>query len=535
MKRKFLLIAVLMLAIFVVTSHNIVFADEELANGTCGTGLDWTLSSSGVLTISGTGTMSDYSDEPGQQAPWYDYRNSIVEVVICDGVTNIGKDAFYLCSALGSITIPQSVGSIGNEAFRGCKAMADCIILDSVTNLGTYLFYGCSNLRNVQIPDTVTDITGMFYGCSSLENFTIPKNVSEIGFAAFRNCTSLTSITMSDSTKTILGMAFENCNNLKDVYVYGNGGWSIYSGNESFLNAETHNYKKALFGQWTPIIEATCLTEGNQIKYTEGCSGFEESVIPAIGHQWDSVYSEDVPATCSEYGSESIHCKNCGIIQEGSQQRIEKLPHTMLWDPSHDVLSTCTESGIKAYKCSSCGEIEQETVLPLGHDWNPWGIIAYPGVMQYGVESRTCSRCGISEQRGIPKLAPYGFFGESTYKIAKKETLYMDDELTRHFDDYVISWKVSKKKIAKISKNGKLKAKKKGTVTVTATLASGINVSCKIKISKKKKSSGGKVYWVPGGSVYHKSRDCPTLDRSSNIKSGSIKKSKKKRCCKVCG
>lgn len=63
-----------------------------LAGGSCGEDLRWALSD-GVLTISGSGTMADYgSDDP---APWSD--KSIQSVVICEGVTGIGKNAFYSC------------------------------------------------------------------------------------------------------------------------------------------------------------------------------------------------------------------------------------------------------------------------------------------------------------------------------------------------------------------------------------------------------------------------------------------------------
>ena len=79
--------------------------------------ITWTLSDDGILTISGK-DMPDYSYPT--YAPWYSQRDKIQKVVIKDGVTSIGYDAFYGCSGLTSVTIPNSVTSIGGCAFSGC-------------------------------------------------------------------------------------------------------------------------------------------------------------------------------------------------------------------------------------------------------------------------------------------------------------------------------------------------------------------------------------------------------------------------------
>lgn len=123
-------------------------------------------------------------------------------------------------------------------------------------------------------------------------------------------------------------------------------------------------------------------------------------------------------------------------------------------------------------------------------------------------------------------------FTKSTYTVTLKKYLYMRKRLKIGRGDAVKSWKVNKKSIASISKSGKLKAKKVGKVKVTAFLKSGKKATCTVKVVKPKPL---KVYWTPNGSVYHKSRDCPTLSRSKRIRSGTIKQSRKRRCCKVCG
>ncbi|MCD8017444.1 MAG: leucine-rich repeat domain-containing protein, partial [Oscillospiraceae bacterium] len=96
-------------------------ADTE-TSGTCGDDLTWSLNTeTGVLTISGTGNMTDWSSI--SDVDWYSYRTSITQVVIEDGVTSIGAYAFYNCSSLTSVVIPETVTSIESCAFSGCTSL----------------------------------------------------------------------------------------------------------------------------------------------------------------------------------------------------------------------------------------------------------------------------------------------------------------------------------------------------------------------------------------------------------------------------
>ncbi|MCD7887367.1 MAG: leucine-rich repeat protein, partial [Clostridiales bacterium] len=164
---------------------------ETVASGTCGDDLAWTLDENGKLTISGTGAMKSWSSY--SRVPWYSYISSITSVAIEDGVTSIGKYAFYGCTSLTSVTISDSVISIGSYVFHGCTSLTSVTIPGSVTSIGSYAFYNCTSLTSVTIPNGVSSVSSyMFYGCTELISVSIGKSVASISSYAFYNCTSLT-------------------------------------------------------------------------------------------------------------------------------------------------------------------------------------------------------------------------------------------------------------------------------------------------------------------------------------------------------
>ena len=294
-------------------SINAVSEEGNIISGSCGKNVNYTLNlETGVLSITGTGAMKEFSD--GFQ-PWY-YKTSYIKTVnIADGVISVGSYAFYNCSNLASVTIGNSVTSIGRyafdgtawfnnqpdglvyaglvaykykgtmpentsitiaegtlsiagSAFYGCSGLTSVTIPNSVTSVGEsafggtawynnqpnglvyaglvayqykgtmpintsitieegtlsiagYAFYNCSGLTSVTIPNSVTSIGNFaFYNCSNLTSVTIGKNVTSIGLQAFNGCSGLTSVTIPNSVTSIGDGAFYNCSGLTEVYCY---------------------------------------------------------------------------------------------------------------------------------------------------------------------------------------------------------------------------------------------------------------------------------------------------------------------------
>ena len=145
---------------------------------------------------------------------------TLTTITIPNSVTSIGVSAFGACKALTSITIPDSVTSIGNEAFVYCSNLTSVTVGNSVKSIGESAFAYCSNLKSIEIPEGVESIGGAaFGGCKTLTSITIPNSVTSIEEALFAQCWGLTSVTIGNSVKSIGNSAFNWCDSLTSIII----------------------------------------------------------------------------------------------------------------------------------------------------------------------------------------------------------------------------------------------------------------------------------------------------------------------------
>lgn len=174
-------------------------ANAQATSGTCGDQATWAYDASETtLTISGTGAMADYTDDPSS-TPWADYRTSITKVVIGDGITAIGNCAFNLFTALTDVTIGESVETIGIFAFDNCTA---------------------EGFTKLNIPNSVKIIKGCAFSNNHLKYICLGSGVKEIWREAFMVCQDLEYIGCYALTPpTLYQDAFNGVTNLKAIYV----------------------------------------------------------------------------------------------------------------------------------------------------------------------------------------------------------------------------------------------------------------------------------------------------------------------------
>lgn len=312
-----------------------VSADAEvLAEGTVDS-LTWTVYDDGTLVIGGTGDMPDYKSNT---RPWFrvngiNYLQSYTSVVVEEGVTSIGKNAFYFMKNLTSVELPSTLTAIGDYAFGSCQSLTSLTIPDGVTSIGGSAFYWTRSLTDLVIPASVTSIgrdafkdslwlenqddfvivngilvyyqgdggtvtvpattVGMVGGAfSDMEEeirVILPETWAELPEYAFYDCTALTEVRLPSGLTEIPANAFYDCSNLPDIIIpssvtkIGNAAFNACGKltNVSIPSGVT-SLGKDLFYYCDGLKSVTLPTKITDIPEScfDGCESLEEITLP---------------------------------------------------------------------------------------------------------------------------------------------------------------------------------------------------------------------------------------------------------------
>ncbi len=177
----------------------------------------WTFDRSGTLTINGRGDMGDFGRT---DTPWESCIKEIKDVIILDGITSVGKNAFSNFRSLESISLPDTLITIREDAFYGCDKLALTSIPDSVTSIGDGAFQGCEKIKLTSLPSNLNTLgKWAFAHCYGLESMTIPGSLETVEYSSFDNCRGLKTLVIEDGVKTIGRGAFESCNSLSSLTI----------------------------------------------------------------------------------------------------------------------------------------------------------------------------------------------------------------------------------------------------------------------------------------------------------------------------
>lgn len=187
----------------------------QAASGTCGSDLTWSLSG-GVLNISGSGSMTNFTDE--NMPPWYGNAAEITKVTIGEGVTSVGDLAFFGCQNLSSVSLPSTVKTIGVRSFKECTSLSHVAFPAGLENIKEAAFEACSSVTGIRLPDGLKVIGNYaFYRCSNLTSITVPASVIQFGMVTFAYCENLTQATIQCPITKLPEWTFYECGKLAAV------------------------------------------------------------------------------------------------------------------------------------------------------------------------------------------------------------------------------------------------------------------------------------------------------------------------------
>ena len=389
---------------------------EALGSGSIDGGLSWSLSRSGVLTISGSGKMPDFSSV-ANAAPWDKQKDKIQSVVIESGVQNISAGAFSGCTALEKVGISDTVAQIDLNAFGGCTSLAafevaegnkaflsvggvlfsadkellrcpvgksaDCTVPSGTVAIAGGAFKDCAKLESLVIPDSVTAIgKSAFENCAALKRITLPKSITKLEALTFSGCAALAEITLPDSVKTLGEKVFSGCAALKsvkipaEVTVIPTEAFSGCVSLESItIPKSVSHINKRAFDGCTALKKVDYLgsdTDWSQVTKETGNNALDNAEKSFTRTDHEHKYTDTViPPTCTERGC-TVHLCSCGDKREDSYT--PPLGHSY-------------KDGI----CVRCGILDPNKDIPHKHDFIP--IVTKPTCLTEGFTTYTCS-CG---------------------------------------------------------------------------------------------------------------------------------------------
>lgn len=424
--------------------------------------------STNTLTISGIGETAGFVN--GDKTHFYDVENLILE----EGITSIGRDAFNKCSNLKNVQFPDSLKIIRTNAFRDTaikeitipknvtEIHSDAFSTESLKTVNIYaeyvefssnVFYysdiqrvNINNLSNwcaydfsfasdhgnpvawadlylngelitdLVIPDDVVTINdATFYSCFSIESVTISDSVKNIRTYAFNGCENLKSVYIPKNVSGIAYNAFSNCNNLTDIYYEGtkeefNGLFTKTPAIPYVTIIHYLNDHEHNFEQINVVAPKCTATGYTKYKCTICGDTYRANITGKLEHNFTA---QIIEPSCMEKGYTLYTCSMCGKETKADYVDVGKHNYSL------DVISpTCTTEGINKYTCKICKDVVEEYTDPLPHFYK---FDSHAGEF-YRYSCVDCGRTTSKHENNMPELIDY----VNTCVFRGNKNMYLD-------------------------------------------------------------------------------------------------------------
>jgi hypothetical protein len=273
----------------------------------------------GLALVFVQGSFAQSADFEIKDGVLVKYRGKAAEVVVPDGVTSIGKEAFARCESLITVNIPAGVTSIEDFAFSWCESLTTVDIPIGVTSIGRSTFLWCVSLTTVNIPVGVTSIEhSAFSNCVSLTTVDIPASVTSIEDSAFFDCDSLTAVYIPAGVTSIGRSAFSVCSGLTR--------FSVDPGNSRYADRDGVLFNKA----GTELIQYPLGKPGTSYSIPAGVT----SIGDAAFRSCENLTTVNIPASVTSIGDAVFsECENLTVIRLPASTP-PALGKDGLWPPS---------------------------------------------------------------------------------------------------------------------------------------------------------------------------------------------------------
>ena len=437
---------------------------------------------SGSITIPATVTYggAEYNVTSIGERAFFDC-SSLTAINIPEGVTSIGERAFYNCSSLTSITLPEGVTSIGDSAFQDCSSLTSITLPEGVTSIGDAAFAWCTSLTAITIPEGVTSIgKSAFYKCSSLTAITIPEGVTSIGVSAFAWCSSLTAITIPEGVTSIGDDAFWYCSSLTAITIpesVTSIGYSAFEGcsslykviNYSDLDIQKRSRNNGYVAYYAQVVYqgGELTTIGDFQFYT---SDGIHSLVNYIGKDTGIVLPDSYNGESYNIGDFTFY--GCSSLTAITLPKSVSRIYTYAFANCPELLDVyCYAKSVPSTKANAFDGSYPEyatlhvpaSALNAYKTTAPWNSFGKFETFEITVENITLNQSTATLTEGE--------------EMTLTATVEPDDAA-----DTSVTWSSSNPSVATVDNTGKVTAIAPGTATITATAndGSGVSVSCEV-------------------------------------------------------
>ena len=311
-------------------------------------------------------------------------------------------------------TIPEGVDSIGNYAFSGCSNLTEITIPSSVESIGSYAFYYCTSLKDITLQEGLSTIgTSAFWGCENLEIVIIPEGVQEIGYMSFWFCSNLKIFKIPSTVETASGIFYE-CYNLQEIIVE--------EGNEHYFSDERGTLFSIAETNETKLEQYPVGREGTEYTIPDGVARIDEGAFEGC----KSLESVLIPSSVTRIGRKAFSgCSSLTSVGDlSSVTSIEEYTFSGC-SSLESVIIPDSVTSIGNYAFSGCSSLESviipDSVTSIGNyafsGCSSLESIVIPNNVT-SIAHATFSGCSSLESVIIPdsvtSIGDYAFYGCSS-------------------------------------------------------------------------------------------------------------------------